>query len=560
MRLALVTTPESQSSGIGDYTQTLGKFIGQRVTLLPYLPDDCQDTTWCGFEAKPISQLVPKSADRILYQIGNERSHAFMIPALRRLGGAVTLHDWVLFDLATAAYPELERGGWRGQLAAMRCGGLSQRALWHEALVARKRGANRGSASSGGVLLHGWHGSEGDGRWTAARAGLRVLPGTDSLRLDLHLPAGHRLTIDQGMQGLVALAGPMDGEQTLELDPKGQAELAFCVRGRAPVHGDPRELGVFVRAASVRVNGAWQLLDLAAPALLPLAGPQLSDARFSLPFQRPVVRWADSFFVHSAEMGRRITEDRNAPTAIGVIPHGVQPQGPDEGLRMRARKALGWERSGPLIVSFGAIQEHKRPEPLLRAFAQTLQQIESGQDKPQLVLAGALRTENLDVEALISELGIGDWVTITGWLEEGDALSWMQAADFCVHLRGPSSLGTSGGAARALGVGRALVLSDLPEWAEFPGDAVRRVTIGSGEVEQLGTVLLELCRNPQQLTSMEEAAHRWAKTLAAWPIVADRMVELLGHMPGHRTARKSVLRTMNEATVRANAAKDSAGG
>jgi hypothetical protein len=59
---------------------------------------------------------------------------------------------------------------------------------------------------------------------------------------------------------------------------------------------------------------------------------------------------------------------------------------------------------------------------------------------------------------------------------------------------------------------------------------------------------------------MEEAAHRWAKTLAAWPIVADRMVELLGHMPGHRTARKSVLRTMNEATVRANAAKDSAGG
>jgi glycosyltransferase involved in cell wall biosynthesis len=213
-----------------------------------------------------------------------------------------------------------------------------------------------------------------------------------------------------------------------------------------------------------------------------------------------------------------------------------------------------------LIVSFGAIQEHKRPEPLLRAFAQTLQQIESGQDKPQLVLAGALRTENLDVEALISELGIGDWVTITGWLEEGDALSWMQAADFCVHLRGPSSLGTSGGAARALGVGRALVLSDLPEWAEFPGDAVRRVTIGSGEVEQLGTVLLELCRNPQQLTSMEEAAHRWAKTLAAWPIVADRMVELLGHMPGHRTARKSVLRTMNEATVRANAAKDSAGG
>jgi glycosyltransferase involved in cell wall biosynthesis len=204
-------------------------------------------------------------------------------------------------------------------------------------------------------------------------------------------------------------------------------------------------------------------------------------------------------------------------------------------------------------VSFGAIQEHKRPEPLLRAFAQILQQVPAGQDKPQLVLAGALKTESCDVEALIGELGVGDLVTITGWLEQEVALRWMQAADFCVHLRGPSSLGTSGGAARALGVGRALIISDLPEWAEFPDDAVKRVSIGDGEVGLLAAALGELCSDPKRVVAMEEAAHLWAREVAAWPIVADKMVELLGHMPAHRTARKSILRSMHEASEKSRA-------
>lgn len=559
MRLALVTTSESLPSGIGDYTQTLGRFLGERVTLLPFLPDDSGDKSWCGFEAQPIAKLTPKSAERILFQVGNERSHAFMIPALRRLGGVVTLHDWVLFDLITAAYPQLERGGWRGQLAAMRCGGMRQRAIWREALDSRKRGADSVGTGTAGAFLHGWHAVEKDGRWAAGRAGLRVLAGTERLRLGLYLPRNHHLTVTQGATEVFSLTGPSDGEQTLDLDPKAQPELALRVRGRKPVVNDLRELGVFVRSVSGHVNGAWQSLDIAAAALLPLTGPQLSDARFLLPFQRPIVRWADGFFVHSAEVGRRITLDRNAPTPIGVIPHGVQPQAIDNGARAAARQALAWTRPGPLIVSFGAIQEHKRPEPLLRAFAQILQQDPAGQDKPQLVLAGALKTESCDVEALIQELGIGDLVTITGWLEENDAVRWMEAADFCVHLRGPSSLGTSGGAARALGVGRALIISDLPEWVEFPDEAVKRVSIGEGEVSLLATAMAELCRDPMRVATMEEAAHLWAREVAAWPIVADKMVELLEHMPAHRTARRSILRSMHEASARNRAERAAAG-
>ena len=95
-----------------------------------------------------------------------------MLDPLRRVGGTVTLHDWVLFDLAVAAHPELERGGWRGHVAAWRCGGLEQRQRWVEALRARRAGVPPEARAADGPLLHGWHEPEADGRWCAPRAGL----------------------------------------------------------------------------------------------------------------------------------------------------------------------------------------------------------------------------------------------------------------------------------------------------------------------------------------------------------------------------------------------------
>lgn len=551
MRLALVTTPEAVPSGIGDYTRTLARHLGEHLEVVPYLPDGSAGESWCGLEARPVSALGPRSADRILYQVGNERGHAFMLDPLRRVGGTVTLHDWVLFDLAVAAHPELERGGWRGHVAAWRCGGLEQRQRWIEALRARRAGVPPEARAAGGPLLHGWHEPEADGRWCAPRAGLSVSDGAQRLELAVHLPAGHRLALESAGTTIVRQDGPFEGVLSADL-PAGGASVGLVVRGARPVPGDPRELGAFVRAATV--DGVP--LDLLAAPVLPLAGPQLSDARFELPFQRPVVRWADAFLVHSAAVADRIHEDRNAATAIGLVPHGVDPTPPRPEVRAEARRAVGWEEDGFLLVSFGAIQEHKRPEPLLRAFAEA----RARAPHLRLVLAGAPRTERLDLEGLLDELGLADAVRITGWLEEDEAVRWMEAADLCVHLRGPSTMGTSGGAARALGAGRALVLSDLPEWREFPDEAVRRVPVGGSEVTELASVLVELGGASGSLATMEQAALRWAAETAAWPLVAERTVELLERMPGHRTARRSLLQTLNKeaqrnAALRAERAK-----
>ena len=75
---------------------------------------------------EPFSELDPARCDRILYQLGNEANHAFMLPLIRAFGGTAMQHDWVLFDLAVSAFPALARGGAKGAGLALREGGGRQ--------------------------------------------------------------------------------------------------------------------------------------------------------------------------------------------------------------------------------------------------------------------------------------------------------------------------------------------------------------------------------------------------------------------------------------------------
>ncbi|HKX45128.1 MAG TPA: hypothetical protein VJP77_00290, partial [Planctomycetota bacterium] len=120
MKVALVTTPPSVRSGIGDYTRHLLPYLRERVALDAFVADELAGEALCGAPTRAVSELDPVRYDRVLYQLGNETNHAFMARVLPALGGTVVLHDWVLFDLALAAWPALARGGARGAAVALR--------------------------------------------------------------------------------------------------------------------------------------------------------------------------------------------------------------------------------------------------------------------------------------------------------------------------------------------------------------------------------------------------------------------------------------------------------
>ena len=129
MKVALVTTPPSLPSGIGDYTRHLLPYLREHCDVEVFVEHGVDDPGWGSERARQVSELAPREFDQILYQLGNELSHAFMPRMIRAIGGTVVQHDWVLFDMALRAFPALARGGAKGHALALREGGPAQARL-----------------------------------------------------------------------------------------------------------------------------------------------------------------------------------------------------------------------------------------------------------------------------------------------------------------------------------------------------------------------------------------------------------------------------------------------
>jgi glycosyltransferase involved in cell wall biosynthesis len=553
MRLAVVTTPAGLPSGIGDYTRRLLPHLARHVDLEVFVAPGLQGETFAGFPTRSIEEIRPREFGQLLYQVGNERHHAFMLPLIRTMGGAVVLHDWILFDLAAAAFPELERGTLRGLSAALREGGVAEARVWWRNRMDRRAqrrtplAARTDADLPGGLRLWGWHDSEPGGAWTADVAQWRAPAAAGTrLRLGLRAPAGRSVRLLQagaqlarhdffaaGEVELVAQAGSdPSAPWTLEV---GGIEVADEQRRR----GDPRRLGVFVRSIEIETPTGWSALDLGNTAVLPLRTVALARDRFALSLNRSVVRFADAFIVHSAHVAELVRTDRNAPTPIGLVRHGADPVWRSEDRRLE-RERLGLDaawRESFLVTSFGAVQAHKRVDVLLAAVAQ------ARRSRPalRLALVGPVDEREYDVAPAVRRLGLTDSVRITGRLSEEDVRRWIHAGDLGVQLRGPSTGGTSGGIFQTLAAGRGLIASALNEQKELPDECVFKLHPAEDEVARLAQKLVELIDAPAVRASMEQVARDFVTRECRWEVVAARYAELLERFPRPRASRRSLI-------------------
>lgn len=518
MKIALITAPLSTRSGIADYTRHLLPHLRAQGAEVECFVEVGREGEECaGEEVRSVADLHPRAHDRLLYQLGNEIQHGFMAPLVRALGGTVMLHDWVLFDLASSAYPELARGGLRGLRRAWSEGGLEQARTW----LSCRRGAGQ---------VPGWFPSEEEGRWSSRVAPIPAA-GATALRAELLVPAGRRWRLCQ--EGRELLAGSSAGTEVLEVGLEdGPVEVQ--VEGASGVGEDRRTLGVFLRSLALQIGGAWQELPVTALPQVGEEGP--SAGRFDLPLNRTVVRHADAFLVHSDWVGEQILASRNAPTPINRVHHGVEPRWTDAA-RPTLREELGlpgsW-REAFVLGSFGAVQRHKRPEVVLDALGRA---VEAGVDA-RLLWVGEARPAEYDLEGLAAARGLAERVRVTGWLPEQQAWRALEAVDLGVQLRGPSTGGASGGVAQLHSVGRPVVFSERPEFAHLPAGLWCRP--GDGEVRDLTQILLDLAEDPQALEASATEVRRAVEEELHWSHVARRYLEVLDSHPHARSQRRSI--------------------
>lgn len=143
---------------------------------------------------------------------------------------------------------------------------------------------------------------------------------------------------------------------------------------------------------------------------------------------------------------------KRRPERIVVIPHGVNPE----------FFTLDRSKTEPYLLCVSTLHVHKNIERLVRAYA-------SKPRAEKLVLAGLRGFRTPEIEALIAELGVGDRVTIPGWLPRTELMQLYARAHAFIY---PSTFeGFGMPILEAMAAAIPVACSDIPVLREVAGEA-----------------------------------------------------------------------------------------
>ncbi len=227
---------------------------------------------------------------------------------------------------------------------------------------------------------------------------------------------------------------------------------------------------------------------------------------------RRLLETAKGVIVHSRFMEQEV-RSAGYLGPLAVIPHGAWVE-PVDGEAFRAR--LGVAKGEPLFGAFGYLKPYKRIGESLRAFRRLVKEM----PEAKMILVGEPHPE-FPVERLISSLRLERNVHVLGFTPIEDFSGYIGACDVVLNLRFPTVGESSGSLLRALGLGRAVIVSDIGSFSEFPDEICLKVPVTPHEEEEVlfGYMKL-LASRPDLAHSMGAAAKEWVERECSWQNVA----------------------------------------
>ena len=243
-----------------------------------------------------------------------------------------------------------------------------------------------------------------------------------------------------------------------------------------------------------------------------------------IPMTKRLLSSAKGVVVHSDFVARQMREQGYAGP-IATIPHGAWIPRTD---RLATRARLGLDETVPLIGAFGYLKPYKRIAESLRA----LRRLVRLDPRVRMILVGEPHPE-FPVAQLIRTLGLTGHVRIIGFAPIEEFVDYIGACDIVLNLRFPTVGETSGSLQRALGLGRAVIVSDIGSFAELPDEVCLKVPVGPHEEDTLFEYLNLLVSRPDLARAMGERAREWVERECNWAKVADQYAEFLAEVAGH---------------------------
>ena len=270
--------------------------------------------------------------------------------------------------------------------------------------------------------------------------------------------------------------------------------------------------------AEAELNGGAPALEYARRARTLVIGPDYDNVAMT----RRLLDASRGLIVHSDFVAREMRA-QGFKGPIATIPHGAWLPHTD---RNATRLALGLDEATPLIGAFGYLKPYKRIAESLRA----LRRLVKLNPSVRMILVGEPHPE-FALDQLIRALGLSENVRILGFTPIEKFVDYIGACDIVLNLRYPTVGETSGSLTRALGLGKAVIVSDVGSFAELPDDICLKVPVAPDRVQQEEDFIFEylnvLVARPDLARAMGERARAWVERECSWRVVAGKYLDFL---------------------------------
>ncbi len=237
-----------------------------------------------------------------------------------------------------------------------------------------------------------------------------------------------------------------------------------------------------------------------------------------VPMLRQLLSRSKAAIVHSGCVESEL-RDAGFAGAVARIPHGAWI--PDAS-RSDFRERLGLDETAPLIGIFGFLKPYKRIAQSLRAFRRLVRVHPTA----KMILVGDPHPE-LQLESLIRSLDLSLHVRVLGFRPIDEFVGYLAACDIVLNLRYPTVGENSGTLMRALGLGKAVVVSEVGSFSELPDTICLKAPVDNGEEDHLFEYLNLLVSRPEVRKELGARAREWVETECTWPKVARRYADFL---------------------------------
>ena len=217
---------------------------------------------------------------------------------------------------------------------------------------------------------------------------------------------------------------------------------------------------------------------------------------------------------------------------IAVIPHGAWIPTAD---RNAWRYKLGLDEITPLVGIFGYLKPYKRISESLRAFRRVVRLAPNA----RMIMVGEEHPD-FPIEPMVRSLGLSAYVRMLGFAPIEDFVGYLGACDIVLNLRYPTVGESSGTLLRSLGLGKAVLVSEIGSFAEFPEDVCLKVPVGASEEDLIFEYLNLLVSRPDVARALGERARDYVARECNWAGVARRYSDFLDAIAAGREWRPTV--------------------